>query len=138
MTRGALSVLLTLAVSLPAFSGSEAKGKRPRLDLKGLPRMAFAPVNAFFTAELVGGDDLEEYYCPELEWDWDDGGKSTTEADCAPFEAGMKIERRYTAEHEYRRSGTYDIKVTLRRPGRTLAAQAFRLIVKPGLGEIEP
>ena len=137
MTRGALSVLLTLAVSLPAFPGPEAKGKRPRLDLKATPRMAFAPVNVFVTAELVGGHDVEEYHCPELEWDWDDGGKSTTESDCAPFEAGMKIERRFTAEHEYRRSGTYDVKATLRRAGRTLATQAFRLTVKPGLGETE-
>ncbi len=137
MTRGLLGLLLALAVSLPASSAPEAKGKRPRLDLKATPRMAFAPVNAFVTAELVGGDDVEEYYCPELEWDWDDGGKSTTESDCAPFEPGVKIERRFTAEHEYRRSGTYDIKVTLRRAGRTLAAQTFRLTVKPGLTEVE-
>ncbi len=137
MSRGVFGLLLVLAVALPASPAPEARGKRPRLELKAAPRMAFAPVNVFVTAELVAGDEVEEYYCPELEWDWDDGGKSTTESDCAPFEAGMKIERRFTAEHEYRRSGTYDIKVTLRRAGRSLAVQTFRLTVKPGLREVE-
>ena len=26
-----------------------------------------------------GGDDVEEFHCPEIEWDWDDGGKSVAE-----------------------------------------------------------
>ena len=55
----------------------DAKPKKPRLDLRATPRMAFSPVNVFLTAELTGGDDVEDYHCPELEWDWDDGGKST-------------------------------------------------------------
>ncbi len=134
MAIRALGVLLATCMALT--SGAETKGKRPRLDVKGLPRMAFAPVTIFFTAELVGGDDLEEYYCPEIEWDWGDGGKSVIEGDCPPFEAGAKIERRYTGEHEYRVSGSYDIKATLRRSGRSFAAQTIRITVKPGLTEM--
>ncbi len=137
MTRGVFGLLLMLAASSPGLSAPEAKTKRPRLDLKATPRMAFSPVVVFFTAELVGGDEVEDYYCPEVEWDWADGGKSTTESDCVPFEPGMKIERRFTAEHEYRRSGTYDVKVTVRRAGRNLAVQSFRLTVKPGFREID-
>jgi len=137
MTRGILGVLLTLAVSVPAFPAPEAKAKRPRLDLKVTPRMGFAPLNVLLVAELVGGDEVEEYYCPQLEWDWDDGGKSATESDCAPFEPGMKIERRFTTEHEYRRSGAYNIKVTLRRAGRNLVIQTLRLDVRPGIQELQ-
>ncbi|HLA79548.1 MAG TPA: hypothetical protein VJU18_18380 [Vicinamibacteria bacterium] len=137
MTHGVLGLLLILSVSSPAFSEPEAKAKRPRLDLRASPRMAFSPVNVLFTAELVGGDEVEEYYCPEIEWDWDDGGKSTAESDCAPFELGMKIERRFTAEHEFRRSGTYNVKATFRRAGRTLVVQTLRLTVKPGFREVE-
>ena len=59
--------------------------------------MAFSPVNVLLTAELTGGDDVDEYYCPEIEWNWDDGGKSVHEADCAPLESGGTFERRYTA-----------------------------------------
>ena len=101
-----------------------------------VPRMAFSPVTVFLTAELSGGDDVEELYCPEIEWDWDDGGKSQQESDCAPFEAGVtKIERRFTAEHEYRKAGVYNIKATLRRAKRNLAVQTVKLTVRPGLGD---
>jgi hypothetical protein len=128
--------VLALGFALPASAGDSAKLKKPNLDLRVVPRMAFSPVSVLLTAELSGGDDVEELYCPEIEWDWDDGGKSQQESDCAPFEAGVtKIERRFTAEHEYRKAGVYNIKVTLRRAKRNLAAQTVKLTVRPGLGD---
>lgn len=139
MTRVALAAVIAVALAAPAPARDakpEAKLKKPRLDLKAIPRMAFSPVNIFLTAELQGGDDVEEYYCPQLEWDWDDGGKSVQEGDCPPFEAGTtKIDRRFTAEHEYRRAGVYNVKVTMRRANRSLAASNVRVTVRPGLGD---
>jgi len=139
MTRAALAAVIAAALAAPASAGEakpEAKLKKPRLELRATPRMAFSPVNIFLTAELQGGDDVEEYYCPQLEWDWDDGGKSVQEGDCPPFAAGTtKIERRFTAEHEYRRSGVYNIKVTMRRANRSFAASNVRVTVRPGLGD---
>ena len=46
-----------------------------------------------------------------------------------------KIERRFTAEHEYRRAGVYNVKVTMRRTGRSIAASTVRVTVRPGLGD---
>jgi hypothetical protein len=139
MTCAALAAVIAVALAAPASAGEarpEAKLKKPRLDLRATPRMAFSPVNIFLTAELQGGDEVEEYYCPQLEWDWDDGGKSVHEGDCPPFVAGTtRIERRFTAEHEYRRSGVYNIKVTMRRANRSLAASNVRVTVRPGLGD---
>ena len=139
MTRAALAAVIAVALGAPASAGgtkAEAKLKKPRLDLRATPRMAFSPVNIFLTAELQGGDDVEEYYCPQLEWDWDDGGKSVHEGDCPPFVTGTtRIERRFTAEHEYRRSGIFTIKVTMRRANRSLAASNVRVTVRPGLGD---
>ena len=139
MTRAALPAVIAVALVAPAFARDakpEAKLKKPRLDLRATPRMAFSPVNIFLIAELQGGDDVEQYYCPQLEWDWDDGGKSVQEGDCPPFVAGTtKIERRFTAEHEYRRAGVYNIKVTMRRANRSLAASNVRVTVRPGLGD---
>ena len=139
MTRAALAAVIAIALAAPASAGEarpEAKLKKPRLDLRATPRMAFSPVNIFLIAELQGGDDVEEYYCPQLEWDWDDGGKSVHEGDCPPFVAGTtKIERRFTAEHEYRRSGIYTIKVTMRRANRSLVASNVRVTIRPGLGD---
>jgi hypothetical protein len=139
MTRAALAAVIAVALVAPVFARDgkpEAKLKKPRLDLRATPRMAFSPVNIFLTAELQGGDDVEEYYCPELEWDWDDGGKSVQEGDCPPFVAGTtKIDRRFSAEHEYRRAGVYNIKVTMRRASRSFAASNVRVTVRPGLGD---
>ena len=77
-------------MAVPA-SSEETKDKRPSLSLRAMPRFAFSPVNVLFVAELQGGDDIEDYYCPEVEWEWDDGGKSVKEADCPPFVAGETI-----------------------------------------------
>jgi hypothetical protein len=141
MTRAVLATLTTLVVAMATPSQAadakpDAKLKKPRLELRATPRMAFSPVNIFLTAELQGGDDVEEYYCSELEWDWDDGGKSVQEGDCSPFVTGItKIDRRFTAEHEYRRAGVFNIKVTMRRANRAFAASNVRVTVRPGLGD---
>jgi PKD repeat protein len=131
----AACLFLAAALAVPG-AADEAKPKKPKLDLRATPRMAFSPVNILLTAELTGGDDVEEYYCPELEWEWDDGGKSVHEADCPAYEAGVsKIERRFTAEHEYRKAGMYSVKLTMRHANRTLAQTTIKITVRPGLGD---
>ena len=134
--------LLALAASAlvaPLPAGADAKPKKPALDMRVTPRMAFSPVNVLVVAELKGGDDIEEYYCPEIEWDWDDGGKSVKESDCKPFEPGVtRIERRFTAEHDYRNAGIYTVKVTMKREERPIATTSVRVTVRPGLGDQTP
>ena len=134
MTRIGLAVL-GLAALAPALAADEQGGKVPALEVRTVPRMAFSPVNVLVVAELRGGDDLEDYYCPEIEWDFDDGTKSTHEADCAPYQPGSAIERRYSVEHVFQRAGNYDIKVTLRRSGKTLKKASGRLNVRPGASD---
>ena len=51
----------------------------------------------------------------------DDGARSIHEADCPPFEPGTSLDRRFTAEHVYRNSGEYRVRVTLRHASRLLA-----------------
>jgi hypothetical protein len=131
----AIPVLLAL-VAGPSSGADDSKGKRPTLALRGTPRFSFSPVSVLFTAELTGGDDIEDLYCPELTWEWDDGGKSVQESDCAPFEPGKtKIERRFTANHVYGRAAIYTVKVTLRHTGKTLASQTVQITVRPGAGD---
>jgi hypothetical protein len=120
-----------LAVALaPGSSWSGPGAKTPRLNLRATPRFALAaPANVFLTAELIGGDEVEDYYCPALEWDWGDGSRSVRESDCPPMEAGVAFERRFTAEHIYRGSGTYNIRVTLRRVARPIAVASASVTV---------
>lgn len=134
-----VALILVAAVAgppAPALSSGEKRLKRPTLNLRATPRMAFSPVTVFFTAELTGGDDVEQYYCPEVEWEWGDGGKSVQESDCPPYEPGVsKIERRFTADHLFRRAFVYTVSVTLRRNRRSIAKADIKITVRPGIAD---
>lgn len=129
-----LFVLSSLAAA-PSGAGDEGRKSKPRLELRATPRMAFSPVMVLATAELRGGVAAEEFYCPALEWDWDDGAKSGQESDCPPFQAGMELDRRFTAEHAYRRGGVYQVTVKLKRANRSVAVASTTVHVRSGLGE---
>jgi len=142
-----LRLLVAAVLALvPAASGSAEdkkpedpkKAKKPSLEVRITPRFSFSPVNILFTAELTGGEDSEEFHCPEVEWEWDDGGKSGGESDCDPYEPGAKIERRFTANHLYKTSGIYVAKVTMRKAGKTIASQTIKVTVRPGVGDQGP
>jgi hypothetical protein len=119
-------VMLALASS---GQGGEPKGKRPRLDLRASPRVAMPPVNVRLVAELAGGDESEEFYCPGLEWEWGDGARSAQESDCPPFAPGAEFARRFSATHAYLQPGDYQIRVRLRRADRSLASATTTISV---------
>jgi hypothetical protein len=131
-----LGIALVLATATTSSTADQPRPKKPRLGLRATPRMAFSPVNVLLTAELQGGDDIEDFHCPEVEWDWDDGGKSVHQEDCAPLEAGAALERRFTAHHAFRQAGTYNVKITMRRADRPLAVASAVVTVRPGLGDM--
>jgi hypothetical protein len=130
--------LLAPALRLAAEDEKAKKGKKPGLELRATPRYSFSPAEIFFTAELKGGDDVEEVYCPEVEWEWGDGGKSVREADCDPWVPTSKIERRFTAHHTFQFAGLYRTKVTLRKSGKNVMSQTVQVTVRAGLGDISP
>jgi hypothetical protein len=138
MRRLLAGLVLVLAAAGSTGKVSAMKIQKPRLDLRATPRVAFSPANVLLTAELVGGDEVEEFYCPALEWSWGDGGKSVQESDCPPFEPGAEMARHFSAEHGYRYAGEYEITITLRRSNRSLAMASARVNVRPGLGDISP
>ncbi len=130
-------VILALA-GASAGADDKKKLKKPGLELRSSPRFAFSPANIFFTAELKGGDDVEELYCPEVEWEWGDGGKSVKEADCDPWTEGAPIERRFTTNHTFQFAGIYRVKVTLRKTGKNILSQSLALTIRAGLGDTSP
>jgi hypothetical protein len=132
MRAWALTILVLAASG--AASVQSADVRKPRLNVRVSPRVAFTPVSVVTTAELVGGDEVEEYHCPRLEWDWGDGSRSAHEADCAPFDASTAIDRRYTASHVYRSPGQYDIRLTMFRATRPIAVGTVVVSVQSGLG----
>ncbi len=141
MLPKAFVLLAAFSLAAPALAGQDEKAKklkRPALELRATPRYAFSPADILFTAELKGGDDVEEYYCPEVEWEWGDGGKSVQESDCDPWTAASKLERRVTAHHLYPQAGLYLVRVTLRKSGKTIAAQTMQMTIRAGLGDTSP
>lgn len=145
-TAGSLSRSLALAVALGVGAASASilfaqddKGrkdvKKASLSLKASPTIVFSPARVVATAELKGGaEDSAALYCPGLEWDWGDGTRSESNADCEPFEAGKStIQRRFTASHTYNIAGNYRIQLRLKRGSKTILGGHVSLQVKPGL-----
>jgi hypothetical protein len=131
-------VLAVLGFAGPAPADEDQKPKklkRPGFELRVSPRFSFSPAELMFTAELKVGDDTEEYYCPEVEWEWGDGSKSVQEADCDPWKPDTKIERRYVGRHVFVESGIYETRVTLRKSNQTIATRTIEVTVRPGIGE---
>jgi hypothetical protein len=130
----ALIPLLLLAPCASSLAQAAGKPARPRFDLRASPPMAFSPVRVLLVGELRGGDDLEEYYCPGVEWEWGDGDRSVQESDCPPFEPGLELPRRFSASHAYHLPGRYQVKVTLRRADRTVAVATTPIMVHSRFG----
>jgi len=120
-----------------AQSETKAKGeaKRPQLILRATPASGMAPARISGAAELKGGDDdFEEYYCPTIEWNWDDGTISESSNDCEPYEAGKSvIRRRYSVSHPYKQGGHYRISFRLKRKDKVVG-QATTIIQLIGGG----
>ena len=92
-----------------------------------------APSKVTLRAELVGGaNDYEDFYCPTIEWDWDDGTMSESTSDCEPYEAGKsEIKRRFTIEHVFR-AGYYHVAFRLKRRDKAVAAATTTVQVQGG------
>ena len=126
-------MILSLIAAAPAPAGERDKVRKPRLGLRATPRFSFTPSTVLVTAELNGGDDAEEFYCPAVVWEWDDGGRSANESDCPPFQPGTPVERRFTAAHAYVRPGVYNVRVHMLRASRRLAMASATVTVR-GIG----
>ncbi len=131
----AVGPLLALVLATPVLAGP--RPQKPRVDVRATPRIVFSPAGVMVVAQLNGGDEIEEFYCPGLEWDWGDGERSRHEADCAPFAPGMSLERRFSARHVYRQAGEFDVRVTLRRADRSVAMGTVRVTVHGRFADVE-
>jgi hypothetical protein len=129
------ATLFVMALPLPSLAGDLAPTERPRprLDVAAMPRATISPSNVVFTAKLVGGDAQEDFYCPEVEWNWSDGARSARLSDCEPYQAGDDITRVFSATHRYRDPGQYEVTVSLRRASRVVAVATVIIDVRPGV-----
>jgi len=138
MERRSVCALLLAALGVSGLTAAELadSGKtvrrKPVLKLRATPGVALPPAMVLLTAELVGGQDDEDFHCPEVEWDFSDGSRSAFQADCQPLSDGAPLERRFTRRHTFRAAGDYAVAVTLRRTGRIVAQARATVIVSGG------
>lgn len=128
------AALVRASSAAPQKGEKDNEAKRPKLTLKAQPVIAMSPARIVLTAELVGGsNDYEDYYCPTVEWDWDDGTQSASTSDCDPYEPGKsEIKRRFTKEHVFR-AGAFRVSFRLKRRDKPVAFATVNIQVRPGL-----
>ena len=131
----AFSALLVIPNALQARE--QGGNKKPSLSLKVAPAVTFAPARVVVVAEVKGGaDNNEEFYCPTVEWEWGDFTTSTAEADCEPYDAAKsQIRRRYTVEHQFKNSGSFRIRLSLKKGDKVIGSSNTLVQVRPGLGD---
>jgi len=130
----ALAISALLIPATPRHVSAQGGGKKASLSLKATPAVSFAPARLVLVAELRGGDNLEEIYCPTVEWDWGDGTTSVAEGDCSPYEPGKsEIKRRFTVEHKFNEAGNFRVYLRLKKGTRTVVAANASVQVRPGL-----
>jgi hypothetical protein len=120
-----------------AFAGPD-KVEKPKLTVKVTPAMGgTAPARIVASADLVGGPDgTAELYCPAIEWEWGDDTKSTTSADCDPYEAGKsEIKRHFTADHVYQNGGNFRIQLRLKKNAKAIVSAGTSVQIRPGIHE---
>jgi hypothetical protein len=136
-------IILVVAVLLIPIASTSTLADGPELNVQS-PRPLFmrprmpnqrsrSGVTVRITARLEKLDeaeDLEEYYCLDQVWEWDDDTDSEYAPDCDPYEEGTEIETRFSATHQYRYPGTYRVWLRLQRNGETVIAGSARVQIR--------
>jgi hypothetical protein len=142
LAAGVVCLMLASAVAAgpqdkPAKDKDGDKEKRPKLSLTARPPIAMSPARVSLTAELAGGpDDLEEFYCATIEWDWGDGTSSETSSDCDPYEPGKStFRRRFTVEHTFR-AGYHRVSLRLKKRDKQISSATVVVDVRPGIRDL--
>jgi len=107
------------------FAASDSS--KVKVELKATPQFAMLSVGPHATATVRfrlsvkdGGD--ENYYCPRLEWEWEDQTTSSEESDCPAFESAQKEdhEKVWTKSRTFWEPGQHIIKVRLFKGDRVI------------------
>jgi hypothetical protein len=126
---------LALLVLLAGGSG------KPKVELKASPAMAVLPsgprpaIVSFKLTIKHGGN--EDFYCPKLEWRWQDDTTSVEESDCPPFEQASPgdQQRTWTRARQFWEPGEHRISVRLYKGDRLIRTIDTRVEVS---GEAVP
>ena len=126
---------LALSSGVAVDAQRDSTDRKPSLSLRATPPVGFSPLRVRVVVDVRGGpNDYADFYCPTIEWEWGDGTVSESAEDCDPYEPGKStIRRRFTAEHIFRQSGTFQVYFRLKQKDKTIAASSGNVQVRAGL-----
>jgi hypothetical protein len=114
---GEALLLLVLAAGNPG---------KPEIELKAMPSMVILPVGGRaatvrFRLTIKDGGQ-EDYYCPRVEWEWEDDTRSDEESDCPPFDQADKTdhEKVLRRSRQFWEPGRHVIKARLYKGDRVV------------------
>ena len=130
-----LATALALTTGVAVDAQRDSADRKPSLSLRATPPVGFSPLRVRVVVDVRGGpNDYADFYCPTIEWEWGDGTVSESAEDCDPYEAGKStIRRRFSAEHVFRQSGTFQVFFRLKQNDKTIAASSANIQVRAGL-----
>jgi hypothetical protein len=106
-----------------------------KVDLRPLRAVTVLPldrceVEVTFRLSVFDGGK-EDYYCPRVIWEWEDGTRSTEESDCPPFDQAAPGDHRKTwlRRRDFQRAGSYVVKAYLCKADRRISAVQTTAII---------
>ena len=103
-----------------------ASSSKPTIEFKPLRKMTQLQVGScdaevLFSLRVFDGG-AEEYYCPKVVFEWEDGTRSIEETDCPPFEQAEPGDHRrsWTRSRKFQGSGNFSVQAHLCRGERRI------------------
>jgi hypothetical protein len=104
-----------------------AGAEKPKVELKPSPQIASLGIGPRASATVrfrlsVKDAGNEDYYCPKVEWEWEDETRATEDSDCPPFDKAQKQdhEKSWTKSHQFWEPGNHVIRVRLYKGDRLI------------------
>jgi hypothetical protein len=104
--------LALLLLLLPAEKPKTELKANPPLATLGIGSRASATVRFRLSIKDAGNED---FYCPRLEWEWEDDTRATEESDCPPFAEARPEDHQksWTRSRQFWEPGEHTIRVRL-------------------------
>ncbi|MEO8500451.1 MAG: hypothetical protein ABI565_06015 [Vicinamibacteria bacterium] len=103
-----------------------AGSPKPKVEFKPLQRISSLSVSrceAVVIFKLTVDDGgSEDYYCPKVVFEWEDGTQSSEESDCVPFDQAGKDDhsKTWTKSHSFHTTGTHPVRAHLCQASRKI------------------
>jgi hypothetical protein len=130
-----VTLLMVMALVVGSITQPE-KPSKPKVDLVVSPQISIARHQGnLVTVQLIVHNPTEEFWCPEVEYDWGEGEAPSTEGgDCTPYEQTSPEERQRwspdgSKSKTYRGEGVRILTVRFKKNGKTIQGASWSRVI---------